>query len=70
MWKRTVSEETGKVAKHGVWLRQWQTPETDGGAKQMSCVSNGTKGYAAAAATTTATVTPTTTTLKISWISS
>ena len=40
------------VAKYGAWLRRWETPETDGRASQMSCVSNGTKGYTAAPATT------------------
>jgi hypothetical protein len=39
------------VAKYGAWLRRWQTPETDGNASQISCVSNGTKDYTAAATT-------------------
>jgi hypothetical protein len=48
------------VTRYGVQLRRWQTPETDGDASQMSCVSNGTKDYAAAAAATTTTTTTTT----------
>jgi hypothetical protein len=39
------------VAKYGARLRRWQTPETDGDASQMSCVSNGTNDYTAAATT-------------------
>jgi hypothetical protein len=37
-------------AKYGAQLRRWQTPETDGDASQMPCVSNGIKEYTTAVA--------------------
>ena len=59
-WKGLFWSKQENVAKYGAQLRWWQTPETDGDASQMSCVSSGTKDYTTTTTTTTTTAAATT----------